>query len=92
VALSSRRQRLFVQALERANAEAQRAPGVPLFQSIKNQLEYLVDLDAGRRTDRERLAEIILGIQAARDLGGRDELTDLLFQVMDEVAVMRNGG
>jgi len=69
-------------------AEHVKLPEALVFKSLVNQLQYLIDLDAGRRTDRELLRTITVGELVARELGGEDALTELLWEVDREVGMM----
>lgn len=67
-----------------------RHPDLPFLESIHHQLQYLADLVEGRRQDRERLKDIIIGVLAAREIETLDaKYADLLHQVSGEVEKMR---
>ena len=87
-AANPRRQALLARALAMVKAEQAKVPEVLVFKSLVNQLQYLIDLDAGRRTDRELLRTITVGELVARELGGEDALTELLWEVVKEVGMM----
>ncbi|WP_172961276.1 immunity protein Tsi6 family protein [Asticcacaulis excentricus] len=58
--------------------------------SIFNQLEYLIQLDTKKTTDRGRLSEIIIGVQAAKEIEDIDmSLAELLCRVSAEVDKMQ---
>ena len=57
----------------------------PIWRSISIQLEYLIDLEEGRRSDRERLDDINIGVQTVREIEPDDILAPLLYQVCEEV-------
>ena len=60
-------------------------PGLPPLVSIRNQLIYLQQVCAGT-AGPERLAEIILGLLAVREVEGwDDELADLLHSIQAAV-------
>lgn len=83
------RSRLFRAALELATRLRSRVPGGAAVQSAIGQLEYLIELDQGARTDRERLSDIIIGVLAVREIEPLDhELADVLYQVVEEVQSM----
>lgn len=88
--MNAKRKNLLEKALEMTDAEFQVSPGMPALGSIKNQLEYLIDIETGKRTDRDLLEKITLGNLAARELGPGD-LAEILFEVVDEVRAMRHG-
>ena len=41
--------------------------------SIVRQLDYLIALGSGQSTDRSRLEDVVLGVQAAREIEALDE-------------------
>lgn len=54
---------------------------VRVLNSVRAQLNYLLDLAEGRSDDRGRLAQIILGVQTAREIETIDEdLADKLLR------------
>lgn len=80
------RDQLINDAIERCNVVAAKYGEMPPFPSVRAQLGYLSDLVAGRATDKKRLKEIILGVQAAREIESLDEpLADLLYKISAEV-------
>ncbi|MEC4594654.1 MULTISPECIES: immunity protein Tsi6 family protein [Nitrospirillum] len=58
-----------------ARCEHMRAdfPAISTFVSIRNQLEYIKDVFTGKNTDKSKLGEIIIGVQAAREIENIDE-------------------
>lgn len=65
-------------------------PDVDAATSIVHQLDYLISLEKGIETNRNRLSEIIIGILTAREIEPRSEETaELLYLVVDEVKSMR---
>ena len=79
---------IFFEALRRAKELHSKYPDVQTIQSVIRQLEYLIGVENGSN-DKSRLGEIILGIQAAREIEPLDnELAELLYQINDEVRNM----
>ena len=62
----------------------------PIWRSISVQLNYLIDLQEGRRSDRERLNDIIIGVQTVREIEPDDILAPLLYRVCEEVQSMKD--
>lgn len=57
--------------------------------SIVYQLDYLISLEKGIETNRNRLSDIIIGVLTAREIEPRSEETaELLYHVVDEVKSM----
>jgi hypothetical protein len=76
---------LFQRALDRAILLREKYPELETIYSIIKQLEYLIELDAGRSTDRSRLNEIIVGVQAAREIEPLDpDLAEMLYAVSEQ--------
>ncbi len=72
-------------ALQRCESLLAGRPGLPPLVSIRNQLIYLQQVCAGT-AGPERLAEIILGLLAVREVEGwDDELADLLHSIQAAV-------
>jgi hypothetical protein len=83
------RHSLFTKALKRAENLEKRYPSVETIRSIIRQLEYLIALDRGDTHDRSRLKNIIIGVQAAREIEPLDmTLADTLYRVHDEAQRM----
>jgi hypothetical protein len=58
--------------------------------SIEKQLEYLIDLEEGRCSDRSLMANLNLGLLAARELEPDDmELANLIYQVTESAKSMK---
>ena len=87
--MNPRRQALLAKALVMVKAEQAKVPEALVFKSLANQLQYLIDLDAGRRKDGELLRTITVGQLVARELGGGDVLSELLWEVVSEARRMR---
>ena len=86
------RRSLIAQALEESAEVKRRYPDLPFLESIHVQLQYLADLIDGRRQDRERLNDIIIGVLAAREVETLNvEYADLLHEISGEVEKMRFG-
>ena len=57
--------------------------------SVIRQIDYLIDLETGLSTDRSRLKEIILGVQAAREIEPLDaDLAEMLYTVSEQAQRM----
>lgn len=55
-----------------------------------NQLDYLVELESERRQDPERLADIIIGVLALKEIQPIEpELAEVLDAVVSEVELMK---
>ena len=79
---------IFLEALRRVEDLHSKFPDVQTIQSIIRQLEYLIGVKNGSN-DRSRLGEIILGVQAAREIEPLDgELAELLYRISDEAKQM----
>lgn len=58
--------------------------------SITKQLEYLVELESGTRSDFERLDDIIIGILTLREIEPLDiNAAELFYKVVEEVEIMK---
>lgn len=67
-----------------------RYPDASVVTSMQTQLDYLIDLESGVITDHERLDEIILGVQAAREIEPRDQdVANKIYQIVDIVEEMK---
>ena len=64
---------IFQQALDRCRKIGQPVPDNPLLKSAQIQLSYLIDLEMGKRQDRERLSDINIGLIAVREIEGIDD-------------------
>lgn len=79
---------LLNEALVKSRRLQEQFPEVQTIGSIIRQLEYLIGVES-RVNDRSRLGEIILGVQAAREIEPLDsDLAELLYQVNDEARTM----
>lgn len=84
------RSALLNDALVQARALQLRYPGARTIASIARQLTYLVELESGGTNDRSRLSDIILGVQAAREIEPLDmDLAETLYKVSSEVKLMQ---
>ncbi len=80
---------LFQTAIKDAEALRLRFPQVATLVSIIRQLEYLSALESGQTSDRSRLGEIILGVQAALEIEPLDQqLAETLYIVSEQVKSM----
>jgi hypothetical protein len=80
---------LFRTARAKTEALHVRFPEVKTVQSIIRQIDYLLSLETGQSTDRSRLSEIVLGIQAAREIEPLDnDLAETLYAVSDQAKKM----
>lgn len=80
---------LFEEALRETEVLQRRYPAVQTLQSIAEQLRYLISLINGSSVDRSRLREVVLGIQAAREVEPLSQaLANLLYKVDEEVGKM----
>lgn len=76
-------------ALTHARALRNRYSTHPSLDSVISQLEYLIALQEGANSSRERLANISLGVIAAREIEGIDDrLSDMLYEI---AANVKNG-
>lgn len=76
-------------AAERLHAGA---PEIATLGSVVAQLRYLPALTEGREDDRSRLGQIVLGVQAAREVGPPDEApADKLCAIDAQVRAMDGG-
>lgn len=57
-------------------------PNSTALQSIKAQIQYLIDLEKGLMVDRSRLANITIGVMTAREVEALDEsVAETLYKV-----------
>ena len=81
---------LFEKAKLRMVAIKEKFPRIDTITSVINQLDYLIGLESGTETNRDRLKDIIIGIQAAREIELLDEeAANLLYDVALEVDRMK---
>ena len=84
---------LFQNALKMARKFETTYPELGVLRSIIGQLEYLVAIELGTENDRSRLKDIIVGVQAAREIDSIDlKFADVLYQVAEAVERMRLSG
>lgn len=80
---------LFEEAMRKCNELIQLYPDLVVLVSIKNQIEYLLQLENKTNSDRSRLVDIIIGIQTAREIEQVDEnAAELFYEVSSEVKRM----
>jgi hypothetical protein len=61
--------------------------------SVCKQLDYLLELAEGKREDRERLNDIIIGVLTMREIEPLDQdAAELLYLVVEEVDKMKAEG
>jgi hypothetical protein len=64
-----------------------------LIPSVIDQLEYLIDLERGRCSDKSRLTTLTIGIITVREIEDLDkDVAEKLHSVSAEVKKMRTGG
>jgi hypothetical protein len=77
---------LFKKVLDECRKRHKKSPDFRLIISIEKQLEYLIDLEEGRRTDTELMANLNLGLLAARELEPHDMgLANLIYDVTEAI-------
>lgn len=64
---------IFQRALDGCRKLGRQFPDNPLIKSAQTQLQYLIDLEQGRRDDRGRLSDINIGLIAVREIEGVDD-------------------
>lgn len=63
----------------------------PPLESIINQLDYLINLEIDKDTDRSKLAKINIGLITAREIEPLDmSLADKLYEVVNEIDKMKS--
>jgi hypothetical protein len=83
------RAELFDKAKRESEALSKEFPELPTIRSIMHQIDYLTQLTKGTTNDRSRLKEIVIGIQAAREIEPLNlELAELLYEVDAEARKM----
>jgi hypothetical protein len=88
--VNSARLRVFGAALHEVISLQAQYPNDPSIRSIVAQLQYLIELEEGRRTDRERLNDIVIGILTIREIQQLDSsVADMLYHVEEEVDRMK---
>jgi Tsi6 len=82
---------LFEKTLSCAKLALERAPYMFPLESVISQLQYLLDLDSGKETDRKGLATLSIGQIAAHDIDSSDpSLAELLHDVAAQARTMLN--
>jgi len=73
---------LIAKAREQMLALDEAYTDLPLFESVRNQLDYLSSLADGTSGDRTKLSRVIVGVQAAREIEPLDlELAMTLHEI-----------
>jgi Tsi6 len=76
---------LFEAAQAKAETLRVRYPDVKTLESIIRQIDYLMALEKGISSDRSRLKEIVLGVQATREIEPLDsDLAEMLYAVNEQ--------
>ena len=84
---------LFEKAKCQSEILSDQYPEAPTIRSIMRQIDYLTQLENGTIHDRSRLKDIVLGVQAAREIEPLDrELAELLYEVSAEAKKMQQQG
>ena len=87
--MKTERIKLFQKALSELRGLIKQYPDLPPLKSVEKQLEYLIDLEEGKRDDRERLSEITLGVITAREIEDLDmNVANTLHKVSGEARMM----
>jgi hypothetical protein len=87
------REKLFRKAIDEISMLASEDPSFQTGPSIIAQLTYLLGLETKAISDRSRLKDIILGIQAVREVEPRNTaIADTLYQVSGEIGRMLTEG
>lgn len=80
---------LFEAARTKAETLHVNYPEVKTVESIIRQIDYLIGLATGVLDDRSRLKEIVLGVQAAREIEPLDPtLAEMLYAVNEQAQQM----
>lgn len=80
---------LFETALKTSKHVRSKHPAPGVIDSVIAQLEYLIQLETARSSDRSRLPNLTIGFLAARDIAEIDRpLADMLHSVADEARRM----
>jgi len=83
---------LFKHTLEVCQQRRKQWPNSQPLLSIEKQLEYLIALEQGQRSDIELISNLNLGLLAARELEPHDmELANLIYDVTEAVKQMKFG-
>jgi len=82
---------LFSKAKTACLGLQRRFPSDPSIGSVVKQLEFLIELEDGKRTDAERLSEIIIPVLTTREIEQLDDnVANLLYDVCDEFDRMKH--
>ena len=88
--MNKNRIKLFKDALLAIEKLIQDYPDIQQFESVKNQLNYLLEIEENKRTDIQRLKDIIIGIITVREIEDRDmNVANLMYEVTEEVKKMK---
>lgn len=88
--MNKNRIKLFKDALLAIEKLIQEYPDIQQFESVKNQLNYLLEIEENKRTDIQRLKDIIIGIITVREIEDRDmNVANLMYEVTEEVKKMK---
>jgi hypothetical protein len=67
-----------------------RFPGDTAIASVVKQLDFLIELEEGKRMDAERLSDIIIPVLTTREIEQLDDgVANLLYQVCDQFERMK---
>ena len=76
---------VFRKALKACQTLKEDEPNIEVLDSIIPQLIYLIELEEGKRDDYDRLKDIVIGVQASRELQpGYEDLVELLFEASSQ--------
>lgn len=88
--MNEKRVRLFNDAITAINELINRYPDILEFESVRNQLNYLLEVEENKRDDLHRLNDIIIGIITVREIEDRDmDVANLMYKVTTEVKKMK---
>lgn len=88
--MREKRIELFNRGLALCKKYKEQYPGDPVFESIENQIVYLVNIEKGTQKDRTKLKEIVLGVLAAREVESLDStFAQVLYDIDSKVKLMR---
>lgn len=88
--MNTERIKLFEKAVSEIQMLIEQYPMIEQFQSVKIQLEYLIDIEEKRRTDYERLEDINIGLITVREIEDRNmDTANLMYEVTSEVEKMK---
>ena len=84
------RKNVFEKGLVKINQLIDAYPEVSPFESVRNQIKFLIELEEGTRQDSNRLKDIIIGVITVREIEDRDmEVADLMYDIVTEVKKMK---